>query len=56
MVHPTFNIGIEEEYQMIEPESRALLGYVSQINGQGPHGHPGAHARISAGAADGCRC
>lgn len=30
MYHPTFNIGIEEEYQMIEPESRALLGYVSQ--------------------------
>lgn len=30
MYRPTFNIGIEEEYQMIEPESRALLGYVSQ--------------------------
>ena len=30
MYHPTFNIGIEEEYQMIEPESRALLGYVTQ--------------------------
>ena len=30
MYRPTLNIGIEEEYQMIEPESRALLGYVSQ--------------------------
>ena len=30
MYRPTFNIGIEEEYQMIEPNSRALLGYVSQ--------------------------
>ncbi len=30
MYHPTFNIGIEEEYQLIEPESRELLGYVRQ--------------------------
>ncbi|NJN80873.1 MAG: carboxylate-amine ligase [Caldilineaceae bacterium] len=30
MVHPTLNIGIEEEYQLIDPESRELLGYVSQ--------------------------
>jgi carboxylate-amine ligase len=30
MYRPSFNIGIEEEYQMIEPDSRALLGYVTQ--------------------------
>ena len=30
MYHPTFNIGIEEEYQLIEPASRELLGYVRQ--------------------------
>ncbi len=30
MYRPTFNIGIEEEFQMIEPDSRALLGYVTQ--------------------------
>jgi carboxylate-amine ligase len=27
---PTFNIGIEEEYQLIDPESRELLGFLSQ--------------------------
>lgn len=27
---PTLNIGIEEEYQFIDPESRELLGFVSQ--------------------------
>jgi glutamate---cysteine ligase / carboxylate-amine ligase len=27
---PSFNIGIEEEYQLIDPESRELLGYLSQ--------------------------
>lgn len=26
----SFNIGIEEEYQLIDPESRELLGYVTQ--------------------------
>jgi glutamate---cysteine ligase / carboxylate-amine ligase len=30
MDHPSFNIGIEEEYQLIEPTSRELLGYVRQ--------------------------
>lgn len=30
MHHPSFNIGIEEEYQLIEPQSRELLGYVHQ--------------------------
>ena len=30
MYHPSFNIGIEEEYQVIDPESRELLGYVTQ--------------------------
>ena len=30
MVEPTFNIGIEEEYQVIDPSSRELLGYVTQ--------------------------
>ncbi|MBI1293649.1 carboxylate-amine ligase [bacterium] len=27
---PSFNIGIEEEYQLIDPESRELLGFLSQ--------------------------
>ena len=30
MYHPSFNLGIEEEYQVIDPESRELLGYVTQ--------------------------
>lgn len=30
MYYPSFNIGIEEEYQLVDPESRELLGYVSQ--------------------------
>lgn len=30
MYYPTFNIGIEEEYQLIDPDSRELLGYVTQ--------------------------
>jgi carboxylate-amine ligase len=30
MYHPSFNIGIEEEYQVIDPQSRELLGYVTQ--------------------------
>ncbi len=30
MYHPSFNIGIEEEYQLIDPHSRELLGYVTQ--------------------------
>ncbi len=30
MYHPSFNIGIEEEYQVIDAESRELLGYVTQ--------------------------
>jgi len=30
MYHPSLNIGIEEEYQLIEPQSRELLGYVHQ--------------------------
>ena len=28
MYHPSFNIGIEEEYQLIDPGSRELLGFV----------------------------
>lgn len=27
---PSFNIGIEEEYQLIEPDTRELLGYLTQ--------------------------
>ncbi|MEZ4831801.1 MAG: carboxylate-amine ligase [Caldilineaceae bacterium] len=27
---PSFNIGIEEEYQLIDPDSRELLGFLSQ--------------------------
>ena len=30
MYHPSYNIGIEEEYQLIDPASRELLGYVRQ--------------------------
>jgi glutamate---cysteine ligase / carboxylate-amine ligase len=30
MYHPSLNIGIEEEYQLIDPQSRELLGYVTQ--------------------------
>ncbi len=30
MYYPSFNIGIEEEYQLIDPASRELLGYVTQ--------------------------
>lgn len=30
MFHPSLNIGIEEEYQLIDPESRELLGFVTQ--------------------------
>ncbi len=30
MYYPSFNIGIEEEYQLIEPGSRELVGYVTQ--------------------------
>lgn len=30
MYYPSFNIGIEEEYQVIDADSRELLGYVTQ--------------------------
>lgn len=30
MYHPSLNIGIEEEYQLIDPTSRELVGYVTQ--------------------------
>ena len=30
MADPSFTIGIEEEYQFIDPDSRELLGYVTQ--------------------------
>jgi carboxylate-amine ligase len=30
MYYPSLNIGIEEEYQIIDPSSRELLGYVTQ--------------------------
>lgn len=31
---PSFNIGIEEEYQFIDPESRELLGFATQSMGR----------------------
>ncbi len=34
MIHPTLNIGIEEEYQLIDPQNRELLGYVTQSMSQ----------------------
>jgi len=35
MYHPSFNIGIQEEFQLIDGESRELLGYLSQDIAQG---------------------
>ncbi len=34
MYHPSLNIGIEEEYQLVEPSSRELVGYVTQSMSQ----------------------
>lgn len=34
MYYPSLNIGIEEEYQLIEPRNRELLGYVTQSMSQ----------------------
>ena len=34
MYHPSLNLGIEEEYQLIDPDSRELLGFVSQSMGR----------------------
>jgi glutamate---cysteine ligase / carboxylate-amine ligase len=34
MYYPTLNIGIEEAYQLIDPQSRELLGYVTQSMSQ----------------------
>ena len=34
MDYPSLNIGIEEEYQLIDPQSRELLGYVTQSMSQ----------------------
>lgn len=30
MFYPSYNIGIEEEYQVIDPDTRELLGYITQ--------------------------
>lgn len=35
MYHPSFSIGIEEEYQIIDPENGELLGYISQSMSEG---------------------
>jgi carboxylate-amine ligase len=32
--YPSLNIGIEEEYQLVDPQSRELLGYVTQSMSQ----------------------
>jgi carboxylate-amine ligase len=34
MYYPSLNIGIEEEYQVIDPNSRELIGYVTQSMGR----------------------
>jgi carboxylate-amine ligase len=34
MYHPSLNIGIEEEYQLVDPQNRELLGYVTQSMSQ----------------------
>ena len=31
MKAPTFNIGIEEEYQIVDPETRELKSYITQL-------------------------
>jgi len=31
MKEPTFNIGIEEEYQIIDPSTRELRSYITQM-------------------------
>lgn len=33
MYHPSFRIGIEEEYQLIDPRSWELIGYVTHSMG-----------------------
>ena len=35
MIKPSFKIGIEEEYQIVDPETRELKSYISQILEQG---------------------
>lgn len=34
MYYPSLNIGIEEEYQLVDPKNRELLGYVTQSMSQ----------------------
>jgi hypothetical protein len=29
MYYPSFNVGIEEEYQIIDPDSGELMGFIS---------------------------
>ncbi len=43
---PSFNIGIEEEYQFIDPQSRELLGYATQSMSRGAVAHPGKAAGV----------
>src|SRR3990172_809824 len=31
MIRPSFSIGIEEEYQIIDPETRELRSYITQL-------------------------
>ena len=33
MYYPSYRIGIEEEYQLIDPQSWELIGYVTQSMG-----------------------
>jgi hypothetical protein len=38
MFHPSYNIGIEEEYQVVDPDTRELLGYITQSMARETHG------------------
>jgi carboxylate-amine ligase len=31
MIRPSFSIGIEEEYQIIDPQTRELKSYITQL-------------------------
>ena len=45
MIDGQFTLGVEEEYQIVHPETRELRSYVSQIIEDGKLGeHPTAQA------------
>ena len=54
MNQPTFNIGIEEEYQIVDPKTRELKSYITQMieGGQIKAKKIGSQYRISKSALD----